>query len=299
MCRPCGDGFSPLDSLLGIEQIGNKVTPDMAAKIAYVGQFSSSIKDAAECFEYVAGQYISSSIRQVTEETGKKVDEVQRESAKQAYVKPEESVPAVLPKDRKSGTLYVMMTDGSQVNTRKEDKEGSTWKEIKLGLVYNNAQIRTRKSGQAILTEKEYVTHFGGVNEFKPQLFNTAIKAGYGTYEKTAFIGDGAIWIWNMADEVFPDAVQVLDYYHMSDNVHDYAKYLYPSDESKMKQWASIVITNIEWGKIDEALQMIPSTSLKKLPSGVPNLPVYLNNNRNRMNTMNLKNKDLKWEVER
>lgn len=284
MCRPCGEGFSPLDSLLGMEQIGHKMTPEMAAKIAYVGQFSSSFKDAAECFDYVAGQYISSSlIRQVTEETGKKVDEEQRESAKQAYAKPEEAVPAVLPKDRKSGTLYVM-TDGSQVNTRKEDKEGSTWKEMKLGLVYNNAQIRTRKSGQAILTDKEYVTHFGGVNEFKPQLFDTAVKAGYGTYEQTAFIGDGAIWIWNLADEMFPDAVQVLDYYHMSENVHDYAKYLYPSDEAEMKQWASIVITNIESGKIDEALQMIPSTSQKKLPSGVPNLPVYLENNRNRMN---------------
>jgi len=178
VCRLCGEGFSPLDSLLGMEQIGHKMTPEMAAKIAYVGQFSSSFKDAAECFDYVAGQYISSSlIRQVTEETGKKVDEEQRESAKQAYAKPEEAVPAVLPQDRKSGTLYVM-TDGSQVNTRKEDKEGSTWKEMKLGLVYNDAHIRTRKSGQAILTDKEYVTHFGGVHEFKPLLFDTAVNAG-------------------------------------------------------------------------------------------------------------------------
>jgi len=93
---------------------------------------------------------------------------------------------------------------------------------------------------------------------------------------------------------MFPDAVQVLDYYHMSENVHDYAKYLYPSDEAEMKQWASNVITNIESGKIDEALKMIPPTSKKKLPSGVPNLPVYLENNRNRMNYNELEKQGFK-----
>jgi len=147
---------------------------------------------AAECFDYLMGIQISPFlIRQIIEETGKKVDEQQREAAEQAYEKPEEAAPALLPKDRKPGTLYVM-TDGSQVNTREKDKDGSTWKEMKLGLVYSDDHVLTRKDGQSILTNKEYVAHFGGVEAFKPLLFNAAATAGYGTYEQTVMIGDGA-----------------------------------------------------------------------------------------------------------
>jgi len=29
-----------------------------------------------------------------------------------------------------------------------------------------------------------------------------------------------------MCEELFPDAVQILDYYHLSENVNDYAKFI-------------------------------------------------------------------------
>ena len=33
-------------------------------------------------------------------------------------------------------------------------------------------------------------------------------------------IGDGAKWIWNRARELFPSAVPILDYYHLSERLH-------------------------------------------------------------------------------
>jgi hypothetical protein len=92
---------------------------------------------------------------------------------------------------------------------------------------------------------------------------------------------------------MFPDATQVLDDYHMSENVHEYAKYHHPSDESKMKKWADTIIANIESGNVDEALIMIPSHE-QKLPVGVPNLHIYLDNNRHRMNYKELQQKGFK-----
>lgn len=294
VCRPCGKGFSPIDDLLGIEQTEHKTTPEMAVKIAYVGQFAPSFESAAKCFEYLLGIQISPFlIRQITEEVGKKVDEQQREAAEQAYARPEETVPVLLPKDRKPGTLYVM-TDGSQVNTREEGKDGSTWKEMKLGLVYSDDHILTRKGGQFILTNKEYVTHFGGVEAFKPLLFDAAARAGYGTYAQTVVIGDGAHWIWNLCNELFPDAVQVLDYYHMCENVYNYAKSLYPSDDAQIKAWAKSIIAKIEAGKIDEALDAIPFSHERRLSPGAPNLHTYLNNNRDRMNYKEFQQKGVK-----
>ena len=269
--------------MLGID-VGHKVTPQMAVKIAFAGQMAPSFEAAEQSFEYLAGLQISRSlIRQITEETGQKVYEQQMEKAEKAIAMPEEIVPSLLPHELRAGTLYVMV-DGSQVNTRVKDQEGSSWKEMKLGLIYSDKNIITRKSGQTVLTDKEYVAYWGDVSGFKKLLFEAAVTKGYGTYKRVVVIGDGAHWIWKMYEELFPDAVQVLDYYHMCENVYGYSKYLYPSDDQKMKVWAESVIAHIEDGEIDKALASIPVAGEAKLPTGVPNLFVYLTNNRNRMN---------------
>lgn len=95
-----------------------------------------------------------------------------------------------------------------------------------------------------------------------------------------------------MCDELFPDAIQVLDYYHMCENVYNYAKYLYPSNDLQIKTWAESMIAKIEKGDLDEALGCIPF--VYELPPGVPNLHTYLTNNRNRMNYKALQEQGIK-----
>lgn len=294
VCRTCGKGFSPVDTMFGLDEISHKMTPEMAAKVAYAGQMAPSFEAAEEGLRYLAGIEISAYlIRQVTEETGQKVHEQQMKTAEQAVARPEEAAPTALPHEQKPGRLYAM-ADGSQVNTREQGKEGSSWKEMKLGLVYSDNHVLTRKGGQSVLVNKEYVTYFGGVDGFKKLLFNAAAQAGYGTYQQMVVIGDGAHWIWNMYDELFPDAIQVLDYYHMCENVYNYAKYLYPSDNLQIKIWAESMITKIEKGDLDGALASIPAANDTKRPLGVPNLYNYLSNNRNRMNYKELQDQGIK-----
>lgn len=293
-CRFCGQGFNPLDAMLGMDLVGHKVTPEMAAKIAFAGQNAPSFKDAEQSFEYLTGLPIGRSlIRQITEETGQKVYEQQLEKAEKVIARPEETVPSLLPHERRAGTLYVMV-DGSQVNTRNKDQQGSSWKEMKLALVYNDKSVITRKSGQSVLVEKEYVAYWGSVDRFKKLVFDAAARGGYGTYERMVVIGDGAHWIWKMYEELFPDAVQILDYYHMCKNVYSYAKHLYPCDDQKMTGWAKSVITQIEQGDVNKVLASIPVVDESRLPAGVPNLPTYLFNNRDRMNYNALQEKGLK-----
>lgn len=128
-------------------------------------------------------------------------------------------------------------------------------------------------------TEKEYVTFLGGVDEFKKLLFDAAARAGYGRIREVVFVGDGSHWIWNLCNELFPDAVQILDYYHLSENVHNFAKYLYPDNEVKMKSWANSTLDKIDEGRIDEILGSLPDLKDVKLPAQVPNIE----NNRGRI----------------
>ncbi|SFR05830.1 hypothetical protein [Desulfoscipio geothermicus] len=80
----------------------------------------------------------------------------------------------------------------------------------------------------------------------------------------------------------------------MSENVHTYARYIYPYNDAKMKAWAETIIASIEAGKVDDALEAIPSINESKLPTGVPNLYTYLSNNRNRMNYKELEQRGFK-----
>lgn len=176
------------------------------------------------------------------------------------------------------------MTDGLQVNTRVEDENGSTWKEMKLGLVFCDKDVIKKGKDSHIITKKEYVSYFGGVDEFKKVLFDAAARAGYGKISELVVVGDGAAWIWNMCEEVFPDALQILDYYHLSENTHAYAKILYPEDEVGRKKWVKQILDAVTSGKVDEAIKLVEENRLNKVPSGVVNLYTYLTNNRDRIN---------------
>lgn len=220
----------------------------------------------------------------ISEGIGKQVFEKDKDTAERAYEKPEEAVPQELPMYRKEGRLYIF-SDGLQVNTRVEDENGSTWREMKLGLVFRDRDMIKRADGSGIITKKEYVSYFGSVNEFKKFLFAAAARAGYGKIKELVFIGDGAQWIWNTCEELFPDAVQILDYYHLSENVNEYAKFIYPEDEVTRKIWTNKVLDAVTEGKVEEAIKIVKEKQMDKAPKGVGNLYTYMTNNRNRINS--------------
>lgn len=75
--------------------------------------------------------------------------------------------------------MYIL-TDGLQVNTRIEDINGSTWKEMKLGLIFNDKDVIRRGDGSYTIVKKEYGCYFGSIEEFKKLVFAAAARAGYG-----------------------------------------------------------------------------------------------------------------------
>ena len=50
-------------------------------------------------------------------------------------------------------------------------------------------------------------------------------------------LGDGAPWIWNLAAEVFPNRVEILDWYHADEHVSATARALYGEGTPKATAW--------------------------------------------------------------
>jgi hypothetical protein len=63
-----------------------------------------------------------------------------------------------------------------------------------------------------------------------------ALARGVASAQRVIFLGDGAAWVGEIARTCFPQAVQILDYYHASEHLMDLARALY-DDPGWARNW--------------------------------------------------------------
>jgi len=268
----------PLDSKIGISDMPYKMTKLCMTEVAYYGQNQASFSAGSRMIEKAMGMFVNEeTTRSVTEHIGKVIYEEETQRAKQAY----ENIAKIEHSERpRQETLYIM-TDGATVNTRVEDANGSTWRENKTAMVFTDRDLIKRKDGSHIITKKEYATLIGSAEEFRKYVWDLALRNGYGKVSRVVLIADGATWIRNMCKELFPDAVQILDLYHLKENVYTYAKHKFNRDASKYTPWAESINDKLEKGRFMEVISLLPEN--EKLPANVVNLRSYLENNREKI----------------
>lgn len=288
-CECCKKTFPQGDMILNINETF-RATNDFIEMVAFIAQIVPSFGNAQDLLLKICGIDISvSQIQKIAEYAGGKVYENQMSAAENAYSKPEVAAPQALEKDKEECILYIMM-DGSAVNTRIQDEDGSTWKEMKLGMVFTDKDIR-KQNKHIYIEKKEYAAYFGNVSGFKKLLFEVAARTGYGKIKRAVIIGDGAKWIWNMCEELFPDAVCILDLFHMKENIFEYARALYPNQEKNYTRWAKTVSYYIEIGQTKKALKKVNDNPLPETASKhVVNLAGYITNNIGRIHYLEYKN---------
>jgi len=270
-----------MDSYLGLSGSPFKITPAAMLKIAYWAQNQSSYRRAQDAISEVLHTDIDNdTIRNVTNYVGGIIfqnDCVKAEKAFSAL----ETGKLDFHQDVK-GVVYIQ-TDGAALNTRSKDETGSTWRENKLGEIFTSKDIRywTDRKGdrQHQVLRKEYISYVGSVTEFKKHLLACALRNGYGCFQQTVVLSDGATWIRNMVDEVFPDAQQILDYFHLCENVYTFAKALFNMDETKYVPWAKSICARLRASQYDLVLQELKPYKDNTLRGCPVNLYGYITNN--------------------
>jgi hypothetical protein len=272
---------SPLDCYLGLAGLPFKITPQVMLKIAYWAQNQCSYQRAEDAIREVMHINLNDdTVRLVSNFVGGVVFDNDCKKADEAF--------SVLnsgnlryPKDL-NGVLYIQ-TDGAALNTRLKDEEGSTWRENKLGEVFSSKNIHywTDKNGkrQHQILKKEYVSYVGAASEFKKHLLACAVRGGYGRFNETVVLSDGATWIRNLVEELFPDAQHILDFFHLCENVNTYAKHLFNVDESKYKPWAKDICDSLKTGRCAQVLKELEVFKDRKPDNCPVNLYGYISNN--------------------
>jgi hypothetical protein len=189
--------------------------------------------------------------------------------------------------------LYVEM-DGTGVPVVKKETVGRQGKtegqpahtrEAKLGCVFT--QTKWDEEGYAI-RDPDSTTYVGAIetaDEFGKRLYVEAWKRGWSRAQKKAVLGDGAEWIWNIANQHFPGAIQIVDLYHARQHLWGLARKLYPSQEAEQRRWMMVHQDMLDEGKVEDlvvALRVIDSSN-PELAEKIRIEAGYLESNAERM----------------
>lgn len=143
--------------------------------------------------------------------------------------------------------VYVMI-DGSYLPTRNKE-----WKEIKLGRIFNDRKIIPIHTNRNEIMESVYVSHMGSVHDFFPKLERHLVP-----YRNKVIIADGASWIWNWAEDNYPGAIQILDFYHAKEKLVLFAKHQF-KEEEKRRMWVEQKCELLMQNKVEEVISTVKS----------------------------------------
>ena len=296
-CEPCHRGQFPADAGLDIEQ--TELSPGVRRMLAWVGA-DGPFEQGRQQVQLLAGLDVTAkAVERTAEAIGKHIGECEQREIQRAV---QLDLPIVTGKP--IPILYVQM-DGTGVPVVKKETAGRSGKndgqpahtrEVKLGCVFT--QQGWDEQGYA-LRDPDSTTYTGAIEsaaEFGKRLYLEAWNRGWSQAGKKVVIGDGAEWIWNLADQHFPGAIQIVDLYHAREHLWELARRLHPNDSAAQKTWMKIhqerLLDQGEIEKLVTALRSIPSTN-PELLNQLRTEADYFENHADRMRYPNFRKQHL------
>ena len=188
------------------------------------------------------------------------------------------------------GTGIPMRASALQGRSGKQDDGSSKTREVKLVSVWSGSWCEERNH---MIRDPHSVTHVAAIesaqardtdplpSKFAQRVEREATRREFHQAKQQVVIGDGARWIWNLTEELFPRAIQIVDLFHVKQHLWDVAKDIYGSGTELTKQWAGQRCWELDRGQIDAIVSVLKthadSSAAAKQCIG------YLHNNRARM----------------
>ena len=252
-CATCHHGVLPLDQQL--EFCAGGISAGLDELLALLGATEDSFSAAAAVLEKLTLVTLcANTVRESTEQLGLLLQTHEQQHLASAQA----TSTAPLVRQPPAPRMYVSM-DGIQVHIR-----GAGWKEMKLGSVYSTRERRTRRQPDRCIpttVAPSFVADLTEAATFGPQLWAEAVARGVLLASEVVVLGDGSHWIWELADLYFPQAVQILDWYHASSYVWGAAHAIYGDGTELAKRWASEQLALLWEGKVVDVIATLQTHS--------------------------------------
>jgi len=254
-CEACQAGFFPRDRALGFSQAS--LSPAVTRMIGACASMVS-FQESHELLHELAGVDANAKrVERTAEALGAEIATDERAVVEVSGL----SAP----------TMYLGM-DGTGIPMRAEALVGrdgkqpdgsSKTREVKLVTVWS---AEGRDEDGIPVRDRGSVTYSAAIesaahrdidetpSEFAQRVEREARRRGFEAAPRRVVLGDGAPWIWNLADEHFPGAIQIVDLFHAKQHLFDVAKAIYGATSDLGKQWGKQRRDELDDGNLDGVL---------------------------------------------
>lgn len=256
LCAKCHQGHSPLDQKYGM--VPGQVTPTLASLLGVLG-VEASFEEASQLAErFLLFRVSDNTVRKQTEGYGNAQEQAEKE-----WIEKAEDEKALQVRERnlehKPGRIYASL-DGAHVPLQQEWRELKTlcWYKVeKIGPSLPRKHHGQPSTEQSDLRAQEmkYYCDVTEAEQFGRLLWATSLQNQVDTYEEVVFVSDGAVWIWRLVEKYYPQATQIVDWYHASQYLTPIAETAFGTDTEQAKQWLTQTRTDLWEGQIQEVIQ--------------------------------------------
>jgi hypothetical protein len=269
-CGKCRQGFFPLDAELGLPAEG-ELTPKMERRVLDLG-LNAPFEESAERWGiHHAGTISENLVRHVVSRAGA-----------QLLATPLPESDAFGPRAHTAPELVIAESDGSMVPTRGTD----AWREIKLCSIYRQ-EHHGNVGSRGMISQARYVAEMGDMTKLRAATTEALERERAWEARRAAWLGDGAPCNWTLAEEVLPQAVQILDWGHAIEAAMTCAKAVLGEQETGLiATWQRTIEHLVGEGRVTEVLEQLKSCKLLargKARQALTDLSRYYRNNRKRM----------------
>jgi hypothetical protein len=270
-CEQCGKKHYPLDRTWNIQP--GEVSPVLGKLLAIAGVEVAFERARRAVQEFLLIEVSDNTIRKQTQRVGEKQAQCEavwiQESQDEDWLQTREREKTVVPE-----RLYGSM-DGAQVPV------GEHWRELKSLSWYQVKPVYGHSLPKA--QEISYHCTITPAEEFGPLFWATGLRRQADRAKELIFVCDGARWIWNLIELYFPDAIQIVDWYHACTYLTPIAEAAF-SLTDKREKWLQKVAEWLWHGKIKRVIRACRRYCKHPLAAEVAQRAVtYYTNNQNRM----------------
>jgi hypothetical protein len=296
-CKRCRKWRFPADVLLGLEETAG-YSPSVQ-EMAALAVSKLPVAEAERVIERLAGVKLP---RATLDREAKRQGEQARQLRQQMDEKVQTPAGAAavsraiqmeLPLE--PFTLVIMIDSwnirerddwGHSQKLRQKGVEPSRWHWVYNATVFRLSERAQSAGGRPIILSRGYVSTREGIDALRAQLYAEAVRRGLHQAQQVLIIADGAVWIWNLAEDRFPQARQQLDLFHGKEHLWTVAHELHGSGSAEAKTWVEPLLKQLEKGQAQRVIRRLEEVLSDASPSHAKVLKrevEYFKNNQDRM----------------
>jgi hypothetical protein len=233
----CGRRWFALDEEQGLR--AGQATEGMSSLLGLAGITVSFEEASRQIQQYLQVEVCANTIRQETQRIGKK-----QAMKEQTWIEQSQDLDYLQERERqpKGPKRMYGSIDGAFVPLEKEWKEAKTVSWYQVGPRYGQKELHAR--------EISYYTSLEPAETFGSLLWGTSVHHQADHADELIFVCDGAAWIWKLVTHYFPNAVQIVDWYHACQYLHAVAEALSLS-QAEIDNWLNVMKTLLWEGQVE------------------------------------------------